>query len=144
MCLGQPTASEFFQTPGIAAKGLNHRLYGSVEGEKMKLEANQISRDWTVLHDGRTFYVNYTESDTQTLALCNRDNWEVWEETDDGPEELNVYGFADNGSEGQREANANFRIMKKLIRFCIENWDNGFIREIKENLREQKEALESL
>jgi hypothetical protein len=29
----------------------------------MQLEANQISRDWTILHDGRNFYVNYTESD---------------------------------------------------------------------------------
>jgi len=59
----------------------------------MQLEANQISRDWTVLHDGRKFYVNYTQSDGQTLALCNRDNWDIWEETDEGPEELEIYAF---------------------------------------------------
>ena len=29
----------------------------------MQLEVNQISRDWTILHNGRKFYVNYTESD---------------------------------------------------------------------------------
>lgn len=46
----------------------------------MQLETNQISRDWTILHNGRKFYVNYTESDGQTLALCNQDNWEVWEQ----------------------------------------------------------------
>jgi len=34
------------------------------------VETNQISRDWTVLHEGRTFYVNFTESDGQTLALA--------------------------------------------------------------------------
>ena len=45
----------------------------------MKVEQNIVSRDWTVLHKGRRFYVNFTESDVQTLALCNRDNWEVSE-----------------------------------------------------------------
>ena len=60
---------------------------------KMRLEQNQISRDWTILHNGRRFYVNLTESDGQTLALCNRDNWEVWEQTEDGVEELSEYVF---------------------------------------------------
>jgi len=110
----------------------------------MKLESNQISRDWTVLHDGRKFYVNYTQSDTQALALCNRDNWEVLEETDKGPEELDIYGFERDGPDGQSKIDANFRLMKKLIRFCIENWDNRFIMNIKEDLEEQKEALEVL
>ncbi len=110
----------------------------------MQLESNQISRDWTVLHDGRKFYVNYTQSDTQTLALCNRDNWEVLEETEEGPEELDIYGFESDGPDRQRKANANFRIMKKLIRFCIENWDDRFMMGIKEDLEEQKEALRLL
>jgi len=110
----------------------------------MKLEANQLSRDWTVLHDDRTFYVNYTQSDGHTLALCNRDNWEVLEETDDGPEELDIYVFESDSQERQSKANANFRLMKKLIRFCIENWDNRFMMDIKEDLEEQKEALEVL
>jgi hypothetical protein len=110
----------------------------------MQLKANQISRDWTVLHEGRTFYVNYTQSDGQTLALCNRDNWEIWEETEEGPEELDIYGFASDGPDGQSNANANFKLMKKLIWFCIENWDNRFMMEIKEDLQEQKEALKVL
>jgi len=110
----------------------------------MKLEANQISRDWTVLCDGRKFYINFTESDTQTLALCNRDNWEVWEETDDGTEELYIYASSGSSSKEQKEAEENFKLMKKLIRFCIEHWDNRFMQEIKEELQEQKEALEVL
>jgi hypothetical protein len=109
---------------------------------EIKLEANQISRDWTVLHKGRTFYVDYTQSDGHTLALCNRDNWEVWEKTEDGTEELDVYGFASDGSDGQEEADDNFRLMKKLIRFCIEHWDDRFMTEIEEDLQEQKEALD--
>ena len=30
-------------------------------GDEMQLESNLISRDWTILHQGRTFYANYTE-----------------------------------------------------------------------------------
>ena len=110
----------------------------------MQLERNQISRDWTILHEGRTFYVNYTQSDGQTLALMNRDNWEVLEETDDGPEELDVYGFGGQSQEDRAKAQENFAMMKRLIRFCIANWDNGFMRQIKDDLQEQKEALEEL
>ena len=73
----------------------------------MQLEANQISRDRTILHDGRKFYVNYTQSDGQTLALCNRNNWEVWEETDDGIEKLNMSIFKDDTPEERTRAEEN-------------------------------------
>ena len=101
----------------------------------MQLEANQISRDWTVLHEGRMFYVNYTQSDGQTLALMNRDNWEVLESTDDETEELDVYGFADGTAEEREKVAENFELMKKLIQFCIEHWDNRFMQEIKEDIQ---------
>ena len=110
----------------------------------MQLEQNQISRDWTVRHECRTFYVNYTQSDGQTLALMNRDNWEVWEQTEEGIEELDIYSFAADGAEERAKAEENFELMKRLIRFCIANWDKGFMQEIKEDLQEQKEALEVL
>ena len=107
----------------------------------MHIETNQISRDWTILHEGRRFYVNYTESDGQTLGLLNRDNWEVLEETDDDTEELNVYVFKED-TPGQRErAEENARLKEKLVRFCIENWDNEFIQEIKKEMGEQLELL---
>lgn len=110
----------------------------------MQLEANLISRDWTVWHAGRTFHINYTESDTQTLALCNRDNWEVWEQTEDGTEELNVYSFASDTSKQRKRVQENFELMKRLIRFCIEQWDNPFMEKLKEAMQEQKEAVEVL
>ena len=59
--------------------------------ERMKIEQNTISRDWTVLYKGRRFFVNFTESDGQTLALCHRDNWEISEETDDGMQEFDAH-----------------------------------------------------
>ena len=107
----------------------------------MQLETNQISRDWTILHNGRTFYINYTEADCQTLALCNRGNWEVWEETDDGTEELNEYSFKDNTPEQRKQAQKNAHLKRKLIRFCIDNWDNPFMQEIKEQFLEQKDIM---
>jgi hypothetical protein len=78
----------------------------------MQLERNQISRDWTVQHEGRTFYVNYTQSDGPTLALMNRDHWEVLERTPDGPEELGIYGLAGDSKEERARVQENFELMK--------------------------------
>ena len=110
----------------------------------MLLEMNQIARDWTILHAGRRFYVNLTECDGQTLALCNRDNWEVQEETDEGMEELNVYAFESDTPEEKEQVKENMVLMEKLIRFCIESWDNEFMATIKEKLLTQKGVLERL
>ena len=110
----------------------------------MQLEKNQISRDWTILHNSRKFYVNFIESDGQTLAHCNRDNWKVWEETDDGIEELNEFVFKNDTSQGQANAEENSLLKEKLISYCIENWDNKFIQELKEKLQEQKQLLGSI
>jgi hypothetical protein len=108
----------------------------------MEIEQNTISRDWTVLHEGRRFFVNFTESDGQTLALCNRGNWLVHEESDDGVEELNAYAFNDSSSEVQEQAEENAELIDKLIGFCIRHWDNGFMKELREDLEEQREGLE--
>ena len=107
----------------------------------MQLETNQISRDWTILHNGRKFYVNFTESDGQTLALCNRDNWEVWEETDDGTEELNGYFFKKDDPREQGVVEEIGLLKERLIHFCIENWNNKFMQEIKKELLQQKKLL---
>lgn len=107
----------------------------------MQLETNQISRDWTILHNGRKFYVNLTESDSHTLALCNRDNWEVREETDDGVEELNEFVFKDDTPQERAKAKENSLLKERLIRFCIESWDNKFIQELKDKLHQQKQLL---
>lgn len=107
----------------------------------MQLETNQISRDWTILHNSRKFYVNYTESDGQTLALCNRNNWEVWEETDDGTEELDVYLSKGDTPRERARVEENSLLKERLTRFCIENWDSQFMQKIKAKLQEQKEIL---
>jgi hypothetical protein len=109
---------------------------------KMEIEQNTISRDWTVVHEGRRFYVNLTESDGQTLALCNRDNWDILEETETGTEELNCYIFSDSTPEQKREAEENAWRVDKLIAFCIRNWNNAFMQELKETMEAERKRIE--
>ncbi len=103
----------------------------------MQMETNQISRDWTILHNGRKFYVNYTDSDGQTLALLNRNNWEVLEETDEGTEELDMYSFSTDTLQRKKAVEENIRLAEELIKFCVKNWDNKFMQEIKKEMEQQ-------
>jgi len=69
----------------------------------MQIEQNTISRDWTIDYDGRRFHVNLTESDGQTLLLCDRENWQIHEETEAGTEELHPYVLGERTPEKERE-----------------------------------------
>jgi len=109
---------------------------------EMKIEQNTISRDWTVLYKGRRFFVDFTESDGQTLALCNRDKWQIHEQTEDAIEELNAYVFNKSSLEERAQAEENAKIIDKLIGFCIRNLDNRFMQEVKQELEEQSKSLE--
>ena len=80
----------------------------------MKIEQNTIRRDWQVSFKGKIYFVNFTYSDGQTLALLNRDYWEI---IDDGGEEV-CYAMDDDKlklSEASQE---------KIINFCIKNFLN--------------------
>ena len=101
----------------------------------MKIEQNIISRDWTILYRGRRFFVNFTESDGQTLALCNRDNWEIYEETEGSIEELNSCVFCNSSPAEKEQAQENAEIINKLIRFCVSKWDNNFMQEIRKKIK---------
>ena len=109
---------------------------------EMKIEQNIISRDWTVLYKGRRFFVNVTESDGQTLALLNRENWQIHEETDEGTEEVHPYVLGESSPEEQRRADENARLIDELIGFCIRNWDDVFMKELRQNLEAQRERLD--
>jgi len=69
----------------------------------------------------------------------NRGNWEVMEQTEDGPEELNVYVFKACTRKEREIATGNAQLKEELIQFCIENWGNDFIQEIKKEMTEQAE-----
>ena len=108
----------------------------------MKIEQNTICRDWTVLYEGRRFFVNFTESDGQTLMLCNRNNSEVSEETEDRIEELHGCVFKDSTAAERQQGQENVKLIEKLIAFCIDNWDNEFMHELQDELWGQKGHLE--
>ena len=96
----------------------------------MKIEQNTLSRDWILTHEGRRFYVNFTESDGQTLAMMNRDNWEITEETDDGDIELNGLVFSSMTQQERQKAADDAKLVKAVIIHCIENWDNDFMQQL--------------
>ena len=109
----------------------------------MQVEQNAIWRDWTVRYKGRRFFVILKDSDGNRLT-CNWDKWEVQEKTDDDIEELCEYVFSDSSVEKQREAEQNRFLKAKLIRFCIDNWDNDFIQNIQDELQALKASLEEI
>ena len=108
----------------------------------MEIEQRTISRDWTVLYKGRRFFVNLTESDGQTLALLNRESWQIYEETEEGTEEVHPYVLGENSPEQQRRADENARMIDELIGFCIRNWDDAFTKKLRQNLEAQRKRLE--
>jgi hypothetical protein len=95
-----------------------------------------------VHHAGRKFYVNLTESDGQTLPLYNRDNWEIHEEREEGTEELSTYVFGNSTAEQEKQAEENAKLIDTLIAFCIRNWGNKFMEELKENMEIQRRRIE--
>ena len=107
----------------------------------MEIEQNTISRDWTVVHEGRRFYVNFTESDGQTLALCNRENWQILEETGEGIEGLNAYVFSNSSLEKRAKAQENAEVVDELIDFCLAHWENEVAWEMTENVQKQGKGL---
>ena len=108
----------------------------------MEIEQNTISRDWTVLHKGRRFYVNFTDSDGQTLALCNRENWQIQEETEGGIEELDAYVSKDSNPEEGERAQENAEMAEKLIDFCLGHWQYEVAWEMTEQREVQKRRRE--
>ena len=100
----------------------------------MKIEQNTLSRDWILTHEGRRFYVNFTESDGQTPALMNRDNWEITERTEEGDFELNGLVFSSMTKQQRQRAADDGTLVKAVISFCIENWDNDFMQQLNQDL----------
>lgn len=109
--------------------------------DEMKIEQNTLARDWTVLHNGRRFFVNFRESDGQTLTLCNRNNWQIHEETEESIKELTECVFHDSEPQELEQAQEDAEIIDELIGFCVADWDNKFMKELQKDLKEQSQRL---
>jgi hypothetical protein len=87
----------------------------------MKLEQTIIEKNFFVKHRGRTWYVSYVNSDGQTLALLNRDNWEIF---DDENEELQVYLFNNASKKEKEQVESNIALRDKLVSFCMNHFND--------------------
>lgn len=85
----------------------------------MKIQQNTITRIWEVAFKGKTYFVDLTYSDGQTLALCNRGYWEI---TDENNEEV---CYAMNGEEPELSEKET----DEIIKFCVENFFTGKFKE---------------
>ena len=112
------------------------------QSEEMEIEQNTISRDWTVTHEGRRFYVNFTDGDGQTLALCNRENWQIQEETEGSIEEFGAYAFGGSSPEEREQAQENAEMIDELVGFCLAHWENEVAWEMTENMEMQRRRRE--
>ena len=92
----------------------------------MKLTQTIIDKTFFVQHKGKTYAVNYVNSDGQTLALCNRDNWDI---TDEEGELLNIYSFSKMAKKDEQEIKKNIHLFEELVNFCIKNFNKYSPRE---------------
>ena len=105
----------------------------------MRLETNEITRKWAILHEGRKFHVKYSESDKPPSGLFNGKNWCVLEETDKETKELNVCVSHGDTPEHWKQTQKNALLKQKLVNFCMVNWENRFTRKIrKKKLKKAK------
>ena len=70
----------------------------------MKLENSVLQKSFTVKHKGKTYYVDYLNSDGQILGLSNRDYWEV--------------------TDGEWYEIEDENLKQKLITFCIRHFND--------------------
>ncbi len=91
----------------------------------IKITKNILSRSFEVKHEGKTYYINYLNSDGQILGLSNRDYWEV---TDEEFEEVCIYEFQETTKREKEQIKSNRKLVNKLIKFCIKHFNDYKLR----------------
>jgi len=86
----------------------------------MKLTQSVIQKYFTVTHKGKTYYVDYINSDDR-IMLGNRNYWQV---LDEELEELNIYIFKNTTKKEKQQITKNRKLYLKLINFCIKHFND--------------------
>lgn len=86
----------------------------------MKLTQTVIQKYFTVIHKGKTYYIDYINSD-DAILLGNRDEWQI---LDEELEELNAYVFKDTPKKELKKIKKNAKLMNKLIKLCIKHFND--------------------
>ncbi len=87
----------------------------------MKIEQTTIQKTFTVSYRNKTYYIDYVNSDGQTLALLNRNNWEIYREDH---ELLEIYLFKCDSEKEKLMAKKNVELANKLIELCIKHFND--------------------
>lgn len=96
---------------------------------RLEVEQNSISRWWTIKYKGKTYCVDFTYSDGQSLALLNRNYWQI---TDTETDEDVTLAF-----EGQ-EPILSEKEVNEIIDFCITNFFVGYFKKEVEAVMKDK------
>ena len=75
----------------------------------MKIEQTILQKSFIVRHLDKSYFVDYINSDGQTLGLVNRDNWEIY---DDDHESLQVYILKSMKNRDKIKAQKNIKLLR--------------------------------
>ena len=87
----------------------------------MEIEQTTIQKTFAVKYRNETYYIDYVNSDGQTLALLNRDNWEIYTEDH---ELLDIYLFKGDNKAKRLRVNKNIMLANRLVEFCIKHFND--------------------
>ena len=96
-------------------------LIEALRGYKIKLIQTTIAKYFTVQYKDKTYYIDYVNSDGQTLLLSNRDYWEI---LDEELEELYLCEFQNDTKEEKEQIKKNIKLANKLINFSIRHFND--------------------
>ena len=87
----------------------------------MKLVQTVLEKNFIVKYWGKTYSVNYLNSDGYALGLFNRFNWEIYDEDHN---ELKISEYGNTTKTQKEQIQKNLILMNKLIDFCIKHFDD--------------------
>ncbi len=87
----------------------------------MKIEQTTIQKTFSVKYLGKLYCVDYVNSDGQTLALLNRNNWEIY---DEDRKELQIYLFKKSSKKEKEMVKKNMTTARKLINYCVKHFND--------------------
>ncbi len=87
----------------------------------MKIEQTTLQKTFVIRYKGKTYLVDYLDSDGQTIRLLNRDYWEVY---DENSEELQIYIFKESTKKEKILIDKNIKLKERLVEFCIKHFED--------------------
>lgn len=86
----------------------------------MKLQQTIIEKNFHIKAGNKIYYVNYLNSDGQTLGLLNRLTWEVYDAEGD---EITFDYLKGMDKKEKKQINKNYKLVNKLIAFCLKHFN---------------------